>query len=150
MTPQDSHADTAARVWQGMRAFVLELYDRRKEAGDALDMSFVRAKALRYVGLEPMTMRQLTAILATDAPYTTVVVDDLERRGLVERSVHPGDRRVKIVTATEAGKAAAAVVQAIMDRPPPPMLDLDPADLAALERIIATLVGESAPQEPST
>jgi DNA-binding MarR family transcriptional regulator len=132
--------EPAARVWRGMRALVLEHHDRRREVCEALDMSFIRTKALRRLAAEPMTMRELAARLATDAPYTTLVVDDLERRGLVERSAHPTDRRSKIVTATPAGLKAAELAEAILGEPPAPVRDLDPADLAALDRIIARLL----------
>jgi hypothetical protein len=93
--------DDAARVWQGLRALVHERYDRRKEVSDALGMSFVRAKALRYLTADgPMSMRRLATALATDAPYTTLVVEDLVSRGLVERTEDPADRRAKIVRVT--------------------------------------------------
>ncbi|MFC4531201.1 MarR family winged helix-turn-helix transcriptional regulator [Sphaerisporangium dianthi] len=129
----------AARVWRGMRTLVLDRFDRRKEVTAALDMSFIRAKALRRLAAEPMTMRGLAAYLTIDAPYTTLVVDDLVRRDLVVREVHPDDRRQKIVTVTPEGEKAAAVAEAILGEPPPAILDLDPADLATLDRIIATL-----------
>lgn len=62
-----------------------------------LQMGFIRARALVRMLACPRTMRELAADLATDAPYTTVVVDDLERRELVQRIAHPQDRRVKMV-----------------------------------------------------
>ncbi|MGD0937989.1 MAG: MarR family transcriptional regulator [Streptosporangiaceae bacterium] len=94
-TPAEQAADPAARVWQAMRALVIDRYDRRKKVCDALGMSFIRAKALRRIVDSPMTMRELAAALGTDPPYTTVVVDDLERRGLVTRTVRAGDRRCR-------------------------------------------------------
>jgi DNA-binding MarR family transcriptional regulator len=132
--------ETAARVWRGLRALVLDRYDRRKEVCAALDMSFIRAKALRRLAGGPTTMRELAAALATDAPYTTLVVDDLERRGLVARSAHPDDRRRKLVTATPAGVRAARRAEEILNEPPAPVLALTGADLAALDRIVAKLL----------
>ncbi|WP_214412118.1 MarR family winged helix-turn-helix transcriptional regulator [Sphaerisporangium fuscum] len=132
--------EMAARVWHGMRTLVLDRHDRRKEVCEALDMSFIRAKALRYLVDRPMTMRQLAGTLATDPPYTTLVVDDLVRRGLVVREVHPEDRRQKIVAITPEGARAAGRAEAILREPPPPLRDLDPADLATLDRIIAMLM----------
>jgi DNA-binding MarR family transcriptional regulator len=144
--PDDNHppttghdTDVSTRVWHGMRTLVLDRYDRRKEVCEALDMSFIRAKALRRLASAPMTMRQLAAELSTDAPYTTIVVDDLVRRGMVVRDVHPEDRRQKVVTVTADGANAAALAEAILGEPPPPFRDLDPADLAALDRIITSL-----------
>ncbi|UWP82236.1 MarR family winged helix-turn-helix transcriptional regulator [Dactylosporangium fulvum] len=122
-----------------MRALVLEQHDRRKEVCEALDMSFVRVKALCRIADEPLTMRGLTAHLQTDAPYTTIVVDDLEQRGLVRRAPHPADRRAKVVTATEEGRAAAARAEGILNEPPPSLLTLASGDLAQLVRIIDQL-----------
>ena len=74
--------------------------ERRREVSDAIGLSFGRVKALRRIARHPMTMGELAAKLGIDAPYATLVVDELERQGLVERGPHPTDRRVKLVTAT--------------------------------------------------
>jgi len=132
-----------ARVWNGLRALVHDRYDRRKEVSEALGMSFIRVRALRRLAAAgPMSMRRLTADLQTDPPYTTVFVDDLVRRGYVERTADPADRRVKIVQTTAAGEAAAARASAIIDTPPAALRALPPEDLAALDRIVAILLQE--------
>ncbi|MFC1417645.1 MarR family winged helix-turn-helix transcriptional regulator [Streptacidiphilus cavernicola] len=135
----ESRLETASRVFEAMRNLVLESDDRRIEVTEALGMSFGRTKALRRLAAGPLRMSELTAKLLTDKPYTTLIVDDLERRGLVERSVHPDDRRCKIVTITAAGQAVAAQADAILARPPESMLALDPEELAALDRAMAKL-----------
>ena len=138
-------ADVAARAWQAMRTLVLDRYDRRKKVCDALGMSFIRAKALRRVAAGPMTMRELAAGLGTDPPYTTVVVDDLERRGLVVRTVRAGDRRSKLVSITPAGREQARLADEILSAPPRPVRELPAADLAALDRILGQLAGPGEP-----
>jgi DNA-binding MarR family transcriptional regulator len=130
----------AGRVWQGMRALVQDRYDRRREVCAALDLSFSRVKALRLLRGGPTTMRQLAEKLATDAPYTTLVVDDLERRRLVRRDPHPTDRRSRMVTITAGGVAAAERAEEILGRPPVPVLDLDPDDLATLDHLVTKLL----------
>lgn len=132
-------SEEAARAWQAMRTLVLD-NDRRREVSDALGLSFIRAKALRRLAEGPTTLRELAAELIVDAPYTTVMVDDLERRGLVVRTAHPTDRRAKLVMVTPEGAAAAALADQILGRPPEALLTLDPNDLAALSRIITTLL----------
>lgn len=129
----------AERVWDRLRSLVLERNERRKEVAEALGMSFFRVKALRRIAKQPYRMSELAAELASDRPYLTLVVDDLEERGLVERTRHPTDRRSKIVSATPAGLAAAARANAILGTPPPALLALPPEDLAALERITSRL-----------
>jgi DNA-binding MarR family transcriptional regulator len=135
--------DDAAQAWRAMRSLVLDLYDKRDAVSDALDMSFIRAKALVCLSDKPLTMRQLAAVLATDAPYTTVVVDDLERWRLAERRVQPEDRRSKLVTVTPAGRKAARVAEKILTEPPPALRALSAADLHALDRILQQLIAEA-------
>jgi DNA-binding MarR family transcriptional regulator len=72
-------SEHAQSAWRAMRTLVFELNDRRAEVAAALGMSFVRAKALRRLARAPMTMRELAAELSIDAPYATLVVDDLGR-----------------------------------------------------------------------
>lgn len=144
MTGQPEAADPG-RVWASLRVLVHERYDRRKKVADALGMSFIRIKALRSLASGPLTMRRLAMELQTDAPYTTVVVDDLVRRGYVERTVDTADRRVKIVQITPAGADVASRANALLDEPPEPLRDLPPEDLAALDRIVAALLGEGEP-----
>ncbi|MFI7697284.1 MarR family winged helix-turn-helix transcriptional regulator [Nonomuraea sp. NPDC049655] len=145
-SPGSSGHDAVARVWAAMYDLVLRQEDRRKEVAETLGMSFFRVKALRRLLAGPMSMRELTAELSTDKPYTTLMVDDLERRGHVTRSVSPDDRRSKIVTLTPAGTAAAEEAERILARPPRSLLALDPGDLAALDRIMALLL---TPEEPA-
>lgn len=137
--------ETAERVWRNLRALVLERNERRKEVAEAVGMSFFRVKALRRIAARPSRMTELAAELASDRPYLSLVVDDLEKRGLVERRQHPTDRRCKIVSATAAGLATAARANAILGNPPPDLLTLPAADLAALDRITSALA--ALPQE---
>jgi DNA-binding MarR family transcriptional regulator len=134
-------AALAERAWRGLRVLVLERHDRRKRLGDELGMSFNRIKGLRRIAAEPLTLRQLADFLVIDAPYATVIVDDLVRRGLVERTVHPDDRRCRLVRVTPAGREAADRATAVMDTPPDAVRALAPEDLAALDRIVTKLLG---------
>jgi DNA-binding MarR family transcriptional regulator len=129
----------AARVWQGLRTLVLDRHDTKATVCAALGMSFVHVKALRLVAAGPVTMRVLAERLGTDPPYVTVIVDDLQGRGLVTRRPHPSDRRSRLVTATTAGTEAAAVAERIVASRPR-RCALSPEDLAMLDRIVATLL----------
>ena len=83
-----------------------------------------------------MPMGELAATLGIDPPYMTIVVDDLEAKGLVERRPHPTDRRAKLVVATRRGKDAARRAEAILSTPPTQLTDLDGTDLSELGRIL--------------
>jgi DNA-binding MarR family transcriptional regulator len=135
--------DELRRVWRTLSTLVHN-DDRRAKVADALGMSFARVKALRHLAQAPATGRELAALLATDPPFVTVIVDDLEQRGLVKREPHPTDRRAKLVRATAAGRKAAEQAERLLDEPPDALRALPPKDLAALERILARLGGDAA------
>ncbi|OXM69299.1 MULTISPECIES: MarR family winged helix-turn-helix transcriptional regulator [Amycolatopsis] len=128
----------AERVWERMQD-VLGRHDRRKAVTEALGLSFIKIKALRRLASGPLTLADLAERLNTDRPYVTLVVDDLEQRGLVSRTVHPQDRRRKLVAVTPAGAEAAATAERILAEPPASLAALDADELAQLDRLLAKL-----------
>jgi DNA-binding MarR family transcriptional regulator len=131
-----SASDRAVQAWAVMCDLVLD-NERRRQVSDALGMSFGRIKALRRIARNPMLMGELAATLGIDPPYMTIVVDDLQAQGLVERRPHPTDRRAKLVVATRKGKDAARRAEAILGSPPAGLKDLDDGDLDELRRILS-------------
>jgi DNA-binding MarR family transcriptional regulator len=109
---------------------------RRRLVSDALGMTFGRIRAIRRIARSPMTMGDLAATLGIDAPYATLVVDELERQGLVERRPHPTDRRMKVVAATARGSTIAAEAEEIMGRPPEGLAALPGPELEALAAML--------------
>jgi DNA-binding MarR family transcriptional regulator len=138
MMGDEAKADLARRAWRAMSDIVLD-HDRKIAVSEALGLSFARVRALRRLAVEPHTLRALAELLVADPPYVTLIVDDLEERGLVQRTPHPEDRRAKLVQLTAAGRAAAARADAIMDEPPAALLDAPAEDLAALLRVLERL-----------
>jgi DNA-binding MarR family transcriptional regulator len=63
-----------------------------------------QAVAVRELG-KPLTMHQLADRMSCEASNVTFVVDRLESSGLAQRQAGDGDRRVKRVSLTDAGKA---------------------------------------------
>jgi DNA-binding MarR family transcriptional regulator len=131
-------ADIAGRVWRAMSDLVLS-ENRKATVAAELGLSFSRSRALRRLTGDPLTLRELAARLNADPPYVTVIVDDLEQRGLVQRTPHPHDRRAKLVQLTKAGRSVAARADAILDEPPAALRELPAAELAALARTLDRL-----------
>jgi DNA-binding MarR family transcriptional regulator len=131
-------ADLARRAWRAMSDVVLD-HDRKVAVSDALGLSWTRTLALRRLAKEPLTLRALAERLTADPPYVTLMVDDLEKRGLVQRLPHPEDRRAKLVQLTAAGRAAAARADAILDEPPAALRDVPAEDLASLLQVLERL-----------
>jgi DNA-binding MarR family transcriptional regulator len=127
--------DLARRAWRAMSNIVLD-HDRKDVVSDALGLSWARVRALQRLAAEPQTMRALAELLVADRPYVTLIVDDLEERGLANRIPHPADRRVKLVQLTKVGRASAARAQEMLDQPPAALLELPPKQLAALVRTL--------------
>jgi DNA-binding MarR family transcriptional regulator len=109
---------------------------RRREVSDQVGLSFGKTRALRRIARRAMPMGELAALLGVDPPNLTMVIDDLEHMGLVERKAHPTDRRVKLVAVTTAGAALAQQAQDILERPPVSLLELPADDLKTLEQIL--------------
>jgi DNA-binding MarR family transcriptional regulator len=130
--------DLARRAWRAMSDLVHD-QDRKVAVAEALGVSWVRVLLLRLLAAEPKTLRAIAEWLAADAPYVTLMVDDLERRGLVRRKPHPDDRRSKLVQLTAAGRAAAARAEAILDEPPSALRDVPAKDLATVLRVLERL-----------
>jgi DNA-binding MarR family transcriptional regulator len=128
-------ADLARRAWRAMSDLVLD-HDRKLAVSEALGLSWARVLALRRLAEQPLTLSALADRMASDPPYVTLMVDDLEKRGLVQRKPHPGDRRAKLVKLTAAGRGAAARADAMLDEPPAALRELPAKELAALLRAL--------------
>jgi DNA-binding MarR family transcriptional regulator len=137
--PGVADPDAARRAWVAMCDLVFDNV-RRREVSDALGLPFGRIRALRRIARSPvpLPMGELAAMLLIDAPNATLVVDELERQGLVERHPHPTDRRVKVVTTTSRGTAMASKANEIMSRPPAALSALSGPELETLARILDT------------
>ena len=125
----------ARDVWLLMSDLVLD-NTRRREVSDALDMSFGRARAIRRLARQPMSMREFADAMGIDPPNATVLVADLEAQGLARRTPHPTDGRAKVVEATRKGKALARRADEILATPPAALSELDPDELQTLRQIL--------------
>ena len=125
-------------IWMLMSDLVLDNM-RRREVSEALGMSFGRARAIRRLAREPLSMGELAAALGIDPPNATVLVDGLEDQGLVRRRAHPTDRRAKVVEATRKGKTLARRADDILATPPAALSALSGEDLSTLRRILESV-----------
>ncbi len=95
-------------------------------------------EALYHLG--PLNQKELAAKILKSGPNITMVIDNLERDGLVRRERNPQDRRAFIVSPTEKGTALIArifpehknLIVEVMQR-------LEPDELAELSRLCRKL-----------
>lgn len=92
------------------------LSNRLATALAAVDLTPRMQCVLLHALEEERTQIQLAAIAGVDKTTMVGTVDDLERRGLAERRPSVTDRRARIIAVTEAGRAAAAEGQRIVDQ----------------------------------
>ncbi|GGF36099.1 MarR family winged helix-turn-helix transcriptional regulator [Subtercola lobariae] len=145
--------ERADDVWAAYMALATHnLTAWRRAVADELDLPFGRARVLRRLVERPMGMKELADATLIDAPAATVAVNDLERRGLVERLVDPENRRSKTVSLTPAGREACARVELVRPAAPAEFAALDPDDLEALagilERVSRAASARAAGAEP--
>jgi DNA-binding MarR family transcriptional regulator len=133
-------ADVAREVWLRMSDLVLD-NRRQREVTQTLGMTFGRTRAIRRLARQPMSMREFAAAMGIEAPNATVMVDDLEAAGLVERRPHPTDRRAKLVEATAEGKVLAAKADEILSTPPEGLTALSDEELETLRGLLARAAG---------
>lgn len=130
----------AKDVWRQLVQVVWETREDWRQRVVALTgLPFGRIRALRRLIGGPLPLRDLAHAMSTDAPAATVAVDDLEERGLVRRTPHPTNGRMKLVALTPAGKRMVAKLEAVSDVPPPGFASLSAADLAAVQRLVDAL-----------
>ncbi len=140
MNRRGKTAGEVDHVWQMLVALVMESRgDWRRKVSEAAGFPFSRWRALKRLVDAPLTLSELADLMTTDAPAATVAVNDLERRGLVERYPHPDNRRAKLVSITPAGLRLMESLNSIDDDAPAALAQLPAADLAELRRILKTI-----------
>ena len=83
-----------------------------------------------------MSMGDMARGIGVDPSYITALVDDLDQRGLARREPAPYDRRVKIIVLTDAGRALAAEIDAVVSVPPAAFGALSQSELRQLRDLL--------------
>ena len=97
----------------------------------------------------PPSLGDLAKQMHCDASYATALADRLEERGLAERRVSAGDRRVKELVPTAAGLAARERLLRAYLTGPSGLADLTPEEAEVFHRIATKLSGSVDPSLPS-
>lgn len=142
----DRQGNLADEVWRELTALVFDHRDSwRRAVIDQTGLPFSRIRVLKRLAREPLTVKQLAYAATVDAPAATVAVNDLEERGLVVREIDPANRRCKVVSLTDAGRALLARIDEIEDPAPDLLAALDDDDLEALRVILRKVTSRPAP-----
>lgn len=101
--PAARHAEVRAALHELVGRFL----DDYQRAATAHGLTLTQARVLGFAACEPLSQRQLAERFGCDPSNISVLVDRLAERELVERRPNPRDGRVKLVVATDAGRALA-------------------------------------------
>lgn len=118
--------------------------DRFAEAMAGLDLTPALAGVMRLLTVEPGLSQQQLAERLGAAPSRVVgLVDDLERRGWIVRTRDATDRRVNVVTVTDAGRAAfRSIARAAVEHDKRLTGALDGAQRATLQKLLGQLAAD--------
>lgn len=140
MTAPDQNP--AAAVWRRIGTLVDAERDRVQRIAGAFELSVPQLLALRALDPDaPQPMNRLACAMTCDNSNVTGLVNRLEKRGLVERRADPNDRRVRMLALTDEGRRVRAEVLARWNACPAALDDLDPTELAQLQRALDRIVG---------
>jgi len=118
-------------------AFEGEHVERMAALGVRMKLSPGVIKTLmRLAKADGVSMGDMARGIGCDPSYITALVDDLDERGLARRESAPYDRRVKIIVLTDAGRALAEEIDAIMSVPPAALAALSPQELRQLRDLL--------------
>ena len=135
-----SNTDLADEVWRAMASLVIDNRDGWKRAVvEQSGLPFSRIRILKRLSRRSMTVKQLAHAATMDAPATTVAVNELEDRGLVIREIDPTNRRCKVVSLTDTGRAMVHEIDSVDDPAPDALAALDDTQLKELKAIIDQL-----------
>jgi DNA-binding MarR family transcriptional regulator len=137
-------ATARLRLMQEVRLSLLAVAGRLRQswAAHAAAAGLSTAQVNALLSLTPgeaVPMRSLAARLDYDASNLSVLVDRLERRGVVERRPDPTDRRVKALLLTPDGERLRATFWRELLEDPGPLASLASSDLKELAALLALL-----------
>jgi MarR family 2-MHQ and catechol resistance regulon transcriptional repressor len=99
--------DTMIKLTRATNTLMARLA-RRSTHGELTESQFGTLETLYHLG--PMSQTEICGKLLKSSGNTTLVVDNLEKHGLVQRQRDENDRRVVMVQLTEAGRQLIAQI----------------------------------------
>ncbi|MFI5844988.1 MarR family winged helix-turn-helix transcriptional regulator [Catenuloplanes sp. NPDC051500] len=137
MAHRAEQAEEASRLAR----LLVDIAERSKadfaDSANELGIPVHLARALALL-TGPVPMRDLAALLRCDRSYVTAIADQLEERGLLTR-IPGADRRVKLLTLTDAGRDLQSRLTAAIAAGNALLIRLDDADRVALAPLLERL-----------
>ncbi|WP_211261299.1 MarR family winged helix-turn-helix transcriptional regulator [Pseudonocardia acaciae] len=84
--------------------FRAELFSHPRRASEYPDLRFAHTPVLGNVGVEGIRLTELARRAQLSLAACSELVDDLQKRGYLERRPDPSDRRAKLIFPTKRGR----------------------------------------------
>jgi DNA-binding MarR family transcriptional regulator len=124
-----------------LMASLVSIFHREyEEAAAARSLTGAQAKLLALLRRGPVPMRKIAQTLSCEPSNITGIVDRLESRGFVTREADPQDRRVKLIAATPAGRAASEDLRDSLSFAREPLATLADDERAALRDLLRRML----------
>jgi DNA-binding MarR family transcriptional regulator len=135
-----SEKAVAAEVWRLMLECSMSQFGRTSDILHRLGLTPGHMKLLLQLeDGDGRAMGSLASTFRCDASTMTWLVDRLEERGLVERRMMPGDRRVKAVALTPLGVKTKGELLERLYEPPEELFEVDAGALDALREALTKI-----------
>lgn len=95
---------------------------------------------------QTMPMRTMVEDWHCDPSWVTTIVDELERRDLVDRRTDTADRRAKTVRLTELGEKSRQQALELLSVPPPGIAGLSTAEQRTLRDVLRKATADLPPR----
>jgi DNA-binding MarR family transcriptional regulator len=126
-------SDAAREAWGLLSALVYP--PRFLETARRLGLTPPAFGTVRFLD-RPRAMSEIAAFLHCDNSNVTGIVDGLEEKGLATRRPSEGDRRVKLIELTAAGRQVRSRVTHALEKPPAWIEGLSEADRRTLRDLL--------------
>lgn len=136
-------SSSGGRAWQALLELLRLEKAHRASLFAPYDLTPQLGHAIYCMSTEGLTMRELATELMCDASNATGIVDRLEKRGLVERSPDPQDRRIKRVYLTAAGRRMRETLEEIILTPPASIAALSNSEQAELRALLERAIAHA-------
>jgi len=146
---EQGQADAGREAWVLMFRMLQANMGAVQAVWRQFELTGPQAHLLQRLGPDEMLpMNGLAGALDCQPSNVTGLVDKLEARGLIERRSEPGDRRVKMIALTAAGRRFRAQLLERLSEPPPFITSLSAEDKGALLQLLQRAAAKLMSSDP--
>lgn len=145
---ESTRLDFGILLMLAAQEFVIDL--RESLAGQGFDdQGRSDGYVFRALGAAPMTTSELAERLEISKQGAAQIVEDMERRGYVERRPDPSDKRARLLHLSQRGKDALAAARRFHQRYERRLVAAHgPEAVAGLRTLLTAMVGEDRTADP--